>query len=118
MKRILLRASPLAIAAWGLFFTPTSVQATADAASQLFFDSLTITPSAGSLQLLTNWYLKAWANADGNTATNEGWFPPVSARAQSGFSTAFSAPSATVPPTLSISGFASTHSDVPGQVQA
>src|ERR1035437_7332663 len=118
MKRILLRASPLAIAAWGLFFTPTSAQATADAASQLFFDSLIITPSAGSLQLLTNWYLKAWANADGNTATNEGWFPPVSAYASSEFFTAFSAPSATVPPTLSISGLANTHSHIPDQVPA
>ena len=114
----LLRASPFAIAVWGLFFTPTSAQATAYAASQLSFDSFTITPSAGSVQLLTPWYLTAWANADGNTAYQAGWVPPVSAQAQSAFSTAYSAPSATVPPTLSISGFASTLSDVPDQVQA
>jgi len=79
MKTIVLRASALAVATWGVFSTPISVHASAHADSRLILDNFTIMPSAGSVQLLTNWFLTAWANADGIQDYDEGWVPPVSA---------------------------------------
>jgi RHS repeat-associated protein len=95
---------------------PASARATATASSELSFNNLSITPSAGTLVLLTNWQGAAFAQAGVNNQYNSG--TPSTANAAGDYSLAQGGAAALTPLGLSVNGSGSASANVPGQITA
>jgi len=106
----------LLIAANLNLITLPDARATATASSELSFTNLAITPSAGTLVLLTNWQGAAFAQAGVNNQYNSG--TPSTADATGDYSVAHGEAAALTPLGLSVDGLGSASANVPGQTVA